>query len=437
MSTLAQDIDALAKKRQHLHDLTEATWDEGSQTFDAAKAKEAGYTDIKDGTHLTAEIQRLNGEINGAAKGIETRQTDIAAKEANDAALEKQRPPQGTTKAGANGRAKFVDVAGEYLAKGWHQKVREMRYGSPRFDVDADPMVWLAKAAMPMTLKTVMSTGAGFAPEPVRTGDVVEIAAAAQPTTTLDFLPIRTVSTADVRFMRQTTRTNNAAEVAESVQGTLASAAESAEVYTEVTEPIRKINHFIPVTDEQLEDEAQVRALIETDLALGVRQRLNLQVLVGDGTAPNIEGFLDAGRSTNSQAKGVDSTPDAIYKAIVTNQFTARAVPDAFIVDPADWQDVRLLTTADGIYIFGPPSQAGEMRIWGLPVIQDTAITNNTGLIGAFRQYCYVAVRRGVSVLASSEHASFFIQGVVAMLAEMRAGLVCRREDAFTLVTGI
>ena len=383
-----------------------------------------------------SEIRRLDGEINESAKSVESREAALAVKERNDATLKAARPSQPSNKGGANAPA-VVDVANEIVAKGWHKQLRESKYGTPRFDIDADPLAWMAKAAIPMTLKTVMSTGAGFGVESLRTGDVVAIAAAMQPTTMLDFLPFRMVNTDPVTFIRQSTRTMAAAEIAESTNGSLQSASESTEVYSEVTEPVRKISHFIPVTDEQLEDEAQVRALIETDLALAVRQRLNRQVLVGDGTSPNIEGFLDAGRSTSTQAKGQDSVPDAIYKAIVTNQYSGRAMPDAFIVDPTDWQDIRLLITTDGNYLFGPPSMAGEMRVWGLPVIQDTDMTDGTGLIGAFRTYSYVAMRRGVSVLASSEHASYFVQGVVAMLAEMRAGLVCRREDAFTTVTGI
>jgi len=304
-------------------------------------------------------------------------------------------------------------------------------------DVDAAALMGMKDPRRDAILKTVMSTGAGFAPESVRTGDVVPIAAAGQPTTTLDLLPSRPVSPAAVVFMRQTTRTNAAAEIAESTNGSLQSAPEGVEAFTEITEPIRKINYFIPITDEQLEDEAQLAAIIDTDMILGVRQRLNLQVLVGNGTAPNIEGFFDAGRSNGTQAKGTDNVPDAIYKAMTTSRFTARVEPDAVIIHPNDWQDIRLLTTTDGVYVFGPPSQAGVDTIWGKPVVVDSDITENTALVGAFQSHCYVAVRRGVAVQISSEHASYFIQGVKAVLAEMRAGLVVRREDAFTTVTGI
>jgi HK97 family phage major capsid protein len=70
--------------------------------------------------------------------------------------------------------------------------------------------------------------------------------------------------------------------------------------------------------------------------------------------------------------------------------------PDGVVMHPLDWQDIQLLKTADGIYIYGSPNQAlATPRIWGLPVVVTTAITQNTALVGAFRIGAQVWRRQG------------------------------------------
>jgi HK97 family phage major capsid protein len=107
------------------------------------------------------------------------------------------------------------------------------------------------------------------------------------------------------------------------------------------------------------------------------------------------------------------------------------------VLHPNDWQDVRLLRTADGIYIWGSPADAGPERIWGYPVRVTTAITENTGLVGAFRSMAQVFRREGLTVVASTEHASNFTSNLVTILAETRLALAVYRPAAFCSVTGI
>ena len=87
---------------------------------------------------------------------------------------------------------------------------------------------------------------------------------------------------------------------------------------------------------------------------------------------------------------------------------------------PNDWQDMRLLRTADGIYIWGNPSDAGPELIWGLAVAQAVAQTENTAVVGDFATFSELAIRRGIDVQVSNSHGSFFIEGKQAMRADIR-----------------
>ncbi len=283
-------------------------------------------------------------------------------------------------------------------------------------------------------VKTVMSTGAGWAPETTRTGRVVD--AAVQPIEILDLVPTVPTSQAAIVYMTETTFTNNAAEVAESVEGTPGTYPESALALTEVSSPVRKIATFIPVTDEQLEDEAQAEAYVNNRLPFMLRQRLQTQIIGGDGVAPNLEGIQSRG-GIQTYALTAEPVFDAIHKGITLVRITGRAEPDAIGMHPNDWQDLRLTRTADGIYILGNPGDAITPRLWGLPVAVSTVFTENTALVGDFGQYSELAIRRGIEIQVSNSHSTYFVEGKQAIRADMRAALQVYREAAFCTVTGI
>lgn len=277
--------------------------------------------------------------------------------------------------------------------------------------------------------KTLFETGAGWAPESVRSGLVVP--AVTRPIQLLDIIPTGTISQAAAKYMEETTRTHNAAEKAEG-----ATYAESVFALTERTKTVEKITDSIPVTDEQLEDVGETNSYLEERIRFGVRQRLDNQVLNGNGITPNLDGILYNG-TIQTQAKGADPVPDAVYKAITKILVTGRAMATNVIMHPNDWQDVRLLRTADGIYIWGNPSEAGPERLWGLPVVKADVIAEGTGLVGSFEAaWIQLLERRGV-VLEIGFTGSQFVEGKQTIRASMRAVLVSYRPAAFCEVTGI
>ncbi|MFW6034032.1 MAG: phage major capsid protein [bacterium] len=285
------------------------------------------------------------------------------------------------------------------------------------------------ESKLDIELKTLFETSAGWAPESTRTGRVVDFAT--RPVQVTDILPQTTTTQAAVVYMEETTFTNAAAETAEG--GTYP---EATLELTEKSSTVRKIPVFIPVTDEQLEDEPQVRGYIDNRLPFMLRQRLDGQILTGDGVAPNLEGILNV-TGIQTQAKGTDPTPDAVYKAMTKVRVTGRAMSNAAVFHPNDWQDIRLLRTADGIYIWGNPSDAGPERIWGLQVTQSDAITENTAVVGDFANFSELAVRRGIDVQVSNSHSTFFVEGKQAMRADIRVAILWYRPAAFCTVTGI
>ena len=283
-------------------------------------------------------------------------------------------------------------------------------------------------------VKTVLSTGAGWAPETIRGPRFVD--EVTRPIQLLDLFPTTNTDQTSIVFMEETTFTNTAVEVDESVQGNAGTFPEAALAVTEQTSPVRKIAVWLPVSDEQLEDVSQVTGYINNRLPFMLRQRLDGQVINGDGVAPNLDGILNVG-GVQTHPKGGDPVPDAIHKGMTLVNVTGRAAADAIVMHSNDWQDVRLLRTADGVYIWGSPSEVGVARMWGLPVVVNEAIGENTALVGDFGGYSELSFKRGVDIQVSNSHDNFFIEGKQAFRADLRVALVIYRPAAFCEVTGI
>ena len=296
---------------------------------------------------------------------------------------------------------------------------------------DLHPSDMLAKGMIPETIgtKTLLSTTAGWAPESIRLPDFTE--AVTRPIQLLDIIPLAQTGFDTIKYMEETTRTHAAAETAEG-----ASFKESTFVFTERTSNVRKITDSLPVTDEQMKDVAQINSYINGRLIFGLRQRLDLQVLVGSGTGDNLDGIKNVSGILTT-AKGGDPIPDAFFKAMTAIRITGRAQPTHCIIHPDDWQQIRLLRTADGIYIWGNPSEAGIERMWGLPVIQSDADNAGTGYVGSF-QPAWISLfeRQGIDVQVGFV-GSQFAEGKRTIRADMRFAFVLFRPAAFSTVTGI
>lgn len=292
-----------------------------------------------------------------------------------------------------------------------------------RFEMDP-------KSLLSPELKANFFTTSGWAPENLRVPGYVPTPF--EEVMVVDKLPIYPTTQNSVVYMLETTRTNAAAEKAEGD-----GAAESALALTETTEPVQEVATFVPVSKVQLEDVAFAEAYLTNTLGSLVREKMSSQILNGSGTPPALKGTLNIGGSLQTQAKGTDSTPDAIYKGMVLVRTVGFTEPSIVFVNPSDWQDVRLLKTDDGIYLFGNPNDTGFDRIWGVPVLQSTQVVANTIILGNYSRFAYVAMRRGIEVEMSSGYNDYFVKGKLAVLASLRCAVVHTRTSAFCKITGV
>ena len=234
-----------------------------------------------------------------------------------------------------------------------------------------------------------------------------------------------------IRYVREDTYTNAATIVAEG--GTKPEAAFDT---SEVDAPVRKIAVTAKVTDEMFADFPVIRDYVNNRMSFMVAQQEEAQLLLGNGTPPNIQG-IETTSGIQTQALGTDPIPDAIFKAITKIASVGFFQADGVVIHPFDWQNVKLLKTADGIYIWGHPADAGPNRLWGLPVVATVAQTQHTAFVGAFKLGAQVFRRQGITVETTNSNVDDFVKNLITIRAEERLALAVYRPLAFCTVTGL
>jgi HK97 family phage major capsid protein len=248
-----------------------------------------------------------------------------------------------------------------------------------------------------------------------------------------DLLASGTTDSNSIVYMVETTFTNAAAAVAEG-----AAKPESTLVFDQLSEPVRKLAHWLPVTEEMLEDVSAIRSYIDARLRLGIQLEEEDQLLNGDGTAPNISGILDRTIGAAVARDASQSNADAILEQIMALFASSFLMADGVVMNPADWATTIMTKSQAGDYLTaGPFSPIQSPTLWGLPVVVTPTIVAATALVGPFKQAAQVFRKGGLRVEASNSHQDYFIKNLVAIRAEERLALAVYRPTAFGKVTGL
>lgn len=420
-----------------------------AKVFEEAKHQQDGK-DVMDmdrvaclGEGLTAhqkaaKIREMNAELTDLAKQVEDLTGAVKAMDDQagrqdllDRALGVLHPEPGSGKGGHQGdrggafeRALQKTLGDLFVESPAFKKFSRVEKRGPSVELDLDTDAGLKG----ISLKTLLTT-TGFAPEATRMGLILP-GALRRPVVS-DLIPQGTTNQNAIKFMEETTTTNAVAAVAEG-----ADKPESALAFTERTSAVRKLATVLPVTDELMEDEPAMRSYVEARLRLFLMLAEETELISGSGVAPHLLGMLTV-PNIQTQAKGGDPGPDAVYKAMTKIRVGSFLEPTGVIFHPNDWQDFRLLRTADGIYIWGSPSDPGPERIWGLPIVQTVAMTENTAIVAAFDTCMQIFRRNQVAFAVSDQHSDFFIKNQLMLRVEERLAFAVYRPAGICTVTGL
>lgn len=208
---------------------------------------------------------------------------------------------------------------------------------------------------------------------------------------------------------------------------------------TSATATLSKIAGWYYETDELIEDNAFLRSSIDN------RGLFELDLAIETYLMTTLLGTSGLGAAT--YAHGGNVSADDIFAAMMTVKGASNYNADAIVINPADYQRLRLAKDNSGAgqyygggYFYGPygnGQNAQQPGLWGLSTVITSSIAAGTVLVGAFKQGASVITKQGDGTrveVVTGDHDDR-VANRVTVIVEERLALATRVPSAFVKIT--
>ncbi len=265
-----------------------------------------------------------------------------------------------------------------------------------------------------------------------------------RPLTIRDLVNVSETNAQSIIYFRQLARVLNAAPVAVRNGGNadFATKPESNLTFETKTATVRTLAHWVRAHRNILEDAPRLRDTIDNELYYGLDIVEEAQMISGDGTGENFEGFLTAtgvqSRTHKTAGRNFaagDKIADTLRKAITDIHLAFYFRDVAMVLSPTDLENLELEKDTQGRYLntFDPVTQ----KLWRTPVAESPALPAGTGLVGCFKLAATLWDRKEAEIRVSEHTNDDFIKNAVRILAEKREAFGIVRADAVEKVLAL
>ena len=246
--------------------------------------------------------------------------------------------------------------------------------------------------------------------------------------TVLDFVSVAQTNSNQVHYTQEDTFVDEAKEQIEGVVK-----AESDLTFKLVEEPVRTIAHFLKLSRQVMDDAPALEAYVNRRLTHGVRQRLQRQILRGDGNSPNIAGLSASGRHTAFTPTSGDIALDSINRAkyaVIGADFT----PNVVFINPADWGAIEREKIQGSAYALADGAAVTYVNngltplVWGMSVVPSNDVESGKFYVADSNAF-ELWTRQGVSIELGFVNDDF-TRNLMTLRAEMRAALAVYQPAA-------
>ncbi|QDP63495.1 MAG: putative major capsid protein [Prokaryotic dsDNA virus sp.] len=226
-----------------------------------------------------------------------------------------------------------------------------------------------------------------------------------------------------VRFVKESGYSNGAAAANEG-----ATLGQTDFDMTATSVNVEKIGTFLRISDEMLNDTAQLTSYISNRVPAKLLEVEDDQILGGNGVAPNLNGLYNSGTNFDTSANGafyqsVDSANEFDVLVAAINQLAlSNYKPNYILLNPTDFHKILLLKDSQSRYLKDQVYQGLQPSFMGVPVIINNEVNAGSFLVGDFNS-CQLWIRENLAVSFHREDGTNIRDGFVTVRCQERIAL--------------
>lgn len=184
------------------------------------------------------------------------------------------------------------------------------------------------------------------------------------------------------------------------------------------------VAHYTKITKQLADDAPALAAYINTKMLYGLQNKVENQIVNGDGTAPQLKGLLATGSFTDASAQltGAKNLFDLLLLLQGVAE-TAAYEPEALVLNPMTWAQLAMEKDSQGRYLLGGPGLAANKSVWGIPVVTSSAVPAGKFIFGNFTQTVTIYDRQQVAVEMTGTNEDDFTHYLYTIRASRRLAL--------------
>lgn len=200
---------------------------------------------------------------------------------------------------------------------------------------------------------------------------------------------------------------------------------------------VTTIPAYLKLPKQYWDDFTMLESWMDTRLLYGLMQAEEAQLLNGNGTAPNIQGFMGVALAAPAASPLPAPGPSALLAAVASGiawLYQQGYAPTGIVLNANDWGLTLTARDASGQYILGPPAlftPNNVMTLWGIPVVISKAMISGNYLVGQFNPFSQIFDRDEAALEVADQNEDDFIRDLMTVRAEERLALAIYQPSAF------